>query len=144
VSRLQFALNVSNLEEAIGFYTKLFSTQPAKVRPGYANFAITEPPLKLVLIENPGHGGTINHLGVEVPDTAAVNAAQARVTAAGLATTDERGTTCCYAEQDKFWISDAPDGAQWEIYTVLADSPTYGCATDGAQCAATTATGGCC
>jgi hypothetical protein len=140
MSRVQLALNVSDLGQAVTFYSKLFGAGPAKVRPGYANFAITEPPLKLVLIENPGHGGTLNHLGVEVPDTSAVNTEQARLTRAGLASTDERGTTCCYAQQDKFWVQGAPDGAQWEIYTVLADSPTFAgdpaasqqCCTDGA------------
>jgi catechol 2,3-dioxygenase-like lactoylglutathione lyase family enzyme len=139
MSRVQLALNVSDLGQAVTFYSKLFGAGPAKVRPGYANFAITEPPLKLVLIENPGHGGTLNHLGVEVPDTSAVNTEQARLTRAGLASTDERGTTCCYAQQDKFWVQGAPDGAQWEIYTVLADSPTFAsepaasqqCCTDG-------------
>ncbi len=95
------------------------------VRPGYANFAIAEPPLKLVLLENPGQGGSLNHLGVEVADTDAVDAEQARLAEAGLASADERDTTCCYARQDKFWVQGAPDGEAWEIYTVLADSPTF-------------------
>ena len=98
---------------------------PAKRRPGYANFAIAEPPLKLVLLENPGQGGSLNHLGVEVADTGAVDAEQARLAAAGLASADERDTTCCYARQDKFWVQDAPDGESWEIYTVLDDSQTF-------------------
>jgi catechol 2,3-dioxygenase-like lactoylglutathione lyase family enzyme len=125
MSRVQLALNVSNIGEAVAFYTKLFGTEPAKLRPGYANFAITEPPLKLVLLENPGHGGSLNHLGVEVPDIDTVNAEQARLAETGLASVDERATTCCYAKQDKFWVRSAPDGESWEIYTVLADSPTF-------------------
>jgi catechol 2,3-dioxygenase-like lactoylglutathione lyase family enzyme len=123
--RVQLALNVDNLDESIAFYTKLFGTEPAKVRPGYANFAIAEPPLKLVLLENPGQGGSLNHLGVEVADTGTVEAEQARLAQAGLAAVDERDTTCCYARQDKFWVSGAPGGERWEIYTVLADSPTF-------------------
>ncbi|HEY5986453.1 MAG TPA: ArsI/CadI family heavy metal resistance metalloenzyme [Streptosporangiaceae bacterium] len=123
--RVQLALNVSNIDEAVTFYTRLFGTGPAKVRPGYANFAIAEPPLKLVLLENPGQGGTLNHLGIEVPDTDAVDAEQARLTATGLASIDKRDTTCCYAQQDKFWVQGAPDGQAWEIYTVLADSQTF-------------------
>ena len=124
MSRIQLALNVDDLDSSIAFYTKLFGTEPAKVRPGYANFAVAEPPLKLVLIEAPGRGGGLNHLGVEVADTASVNSEQQRVAAAGLDTTDERSTTCCYAEQDKFWVRGAPGGERWEIYTVLADSTT--------------------
>lgn len=149
MSRVQLALNVNDLTASIAFYSKLFGVEPAKVRDGYANFAVIEPPLKLVLLENPGHGGSINHLGVEVDDIAAVDATQARLTGAGLASTDERGTTCCYAEQDKFWVQGTPDGEQWEVYTVLADSATFGCgpASDG-SCSATepseAATTGCC
>jgi hypothetical protein len=105
--------------------SKLFSTEPAKVRPGYANFAIAEPPLKLVLLENPGQGGSLNHLGVEVADTGAVEAEQTRLAEAGLAAVDERDTTCCYARQDKFWVTGAPNGERWEIYTVLQDSATF-------------------
>jgi len=135
MSRLQLALNVDDLEQSIAFYSRLFATEPAKVRPGYANFAVAEPPLKLVLIENPGHGGSVNHLGVEVPDVDAVDAAQTRLAEDGLATVDERGTTCCYAKQDKFWVQGTPNGEQWEIYTVLADSPTFGVAqADSAAC----------
>ena len=125
MSRVQLALNVNDIDEAVSFYTKLFGTEPAKRRPGYANFAITEPPLKLVLLENPGQGGTLNHLGVEVADADAVDATQARLAQAGLAAVDERDTTCCYARQDKFWVSGTPGGERWEIYTVLADSPTF-------------------
>src|SRR6187455_1003826 len=125
MSRLQLALNVDDLEKSIAFYATLFGTEPAKIRPGYANFAVAEPPLKLVLIENPGQGGSINHLGVEVADTEVVDAEQSRLAAAGFASVDERDTTCCYARQDKFWVEDAPGGERWEIYTVLADSPTF-------------------
>src|SRR3569623_1683545 len=103
MSRVQLALNVDDLEASIGFYSRLFDTEPAKIRPGYANFVIAEPPLKLVLMENPGHGGSINHLGVEVEDVDHVDTIQTRLAADGLASVDERGTTCCYAEQDKFW-----------------------------------------
>ena len=123
MSRIQLALNVDDLDTSIAFYSRLFGTEPAKVRPGYANFAVAEPPLKLVLIENPGQGGSLNHLGVEVADTDAVDAEQARLAAAGLASVDERDTTCCYARQDKFWVEGAPNGEQWEVYTVLADAP---------------------
>ena len=123
MSRVQLALNVDDLEQSIAFYTKLFDTEPAKVRPGYANFAVAEPPLKLVLIENPGHGGSVNHLGVEVPDTDTVDAEQVRLAAAGFAAIEERDTTCCYAKQDKFWVEGTPNGERWEIYTVLADVP---------------------
>ena len=123
--RVQLALNVSNLAESIAFYSKLFGAEPAKTRPGYANFALTEPPLKLVLMENPGQGGTLNHLGVEVAGTEAVAAEQDRLAGAGLAAVEERDTTCCYARQDKFWVKGAPDGERWEIYAVLADSATF-------------------
>ena len=125
MSRVQFALNVDDLEASVAFYSKLFGAEPAKLRPGYANFALTEPPLKLVLLENPGTGGSLNHLGVEVPDVDTVDAEQTRLAQTGLASVDERGTTCCYAKQDKFWVEGAPNGERWEIYTVLADSPTF-------------------
>ena len=134
MSRVQLALNVEHLEESISFYRKLFNTEPAKVRPGYANFAIAEPPLKLVLIENAGHGGSLNHLGVEVGDAGIVEAEQTRLAAAGLAATEERGTTCCYAKQDKFWVEDAPNGERWEVYTVLADSSTFAGESDSQDC----------
>jgi catechol 2,3-dioxygenase-like lactoylglutathione lyase family enzyme len=120
MSRVQLALNVSDLDSAVAFYSKLFATEPAKVRPGYANFAIAEPPLKLVLIEGHGEGGTLNHLGVEVESTDAVGAAQRRLSGEGLATATEDEVACCYAVQDKVWV-DAPDGEPWEIYTVLSD-----------------------
>ena len=127
MSRLQLALNVDDLDTSVAFYSKLFGTEPAKTRPGYANFAITEPPLKLVLIENPGHGGSLNHLGVEVADTDAVNAAQTRLAESGLASVDERDTTCCYARQDKFWVEGTPHGEKWEVYTVLEDAEVMAC-----------------
>jgi catechol 2,3-dioxygenase-like lactoylglutathione lyase family enzyme len=126
MSRIQLALNVDDLERSIAFYSTLFGTEPAKVKPGYANFAVAEPPLKLVLIENPGNGGSINHLGVEVPDVDTVDTELTRLGAAGFASVEERGTTCCYAKQDKFWVQGTPNGEQWEIYTVLADSDVFG------------------
>jgi catechol 2,3-dioxygenase-like lactoylglutathione lyase family enzyme len=128
MSRLQLALNVDDLDEAIAFYSRLFNTEPDKVKPGYANFAITEPPLKLVLLENPGHGGTLNHLGVEVASSDAVHAEIARLTAAGLVAQEEINTTCCYARQDKLWVT-GPGGEKWEVYTVIADSDTFGPST---------------
>ncbi|MFC4786991.1 ArsI/CadI family heavy metal resistance metalloenzyme [Nocardioides sp. MAHUQ-72] len=136
-SRLQLALNVDDLDASIAFYTSLFGVEPAKTRPGYANFAVVEPPLKLVLIENPGQGGSVNHLGVEVADVDTVDAEQTRLAAAGLASVDERGTTCCYAKQDKFWVQGAPNGERWEIYTVLEDAETFGEVPEGSTC-------GCC
>ncbi len=136
-SRVQLALNVNDIGQAVAFYSKLFGAEPAKLRPGYANFAIAEPPLKLVLIENPGHGGSLNHIGVEVPDTDTVDAEQTRLAQAGLASVDERDTTCCYARQDKFWVQGPSDGERWEIYTVLADSQTFYCEDhDSPQCCA--------
>ena len=121
MSRLQLALNVDDVDRAVDFYSTLFGVEPAKRRPGYANFAVSDPPLKLVLLENPGQGGSLNHLGVEVESTDRVDAEQTRLAAAGLASVEERGTTCCYARQDKFWVEGSPHGEQWEIYTVLAD-----------------------
>ena len=125
MSRAQLALNVDDLDEAITFYSKLFNTEPAKVKPGYANFAIIDPPLKLVLLENPGEGGTINHLGVEVASRDVVHAEIARLTDEGMFTEEEIGTTCCFATQDKVWVT-GPAGEKWEVYTVLADSDTVG------------------
>jgi catechol 2,3-dioxygenase-like lactoylglutathione lyase family enzyme len=121
MSRVQLALNVSDLEAAVTFYSKLFAAEPAKRRPGYANFAIAEPPLKLVLIEGRGEPGTLNHLGVEVSSTDEVAGTQRRLAEAGLATAVEDEVTCCFAVQDKVWV-DAPDGEPWEVYTVLADA----------------------
>jgi catechol 2,3-dioxygenase-like lactoylglutathione lyase family enzyme len=135
MSRIQLALNVEDLDESIAFYRRLFGTEPAKVRPGYANFAIARPPLKLVLIENPGEGGSLNHLGVEVEDVDEVDSELTRLSEAGFGSTEERDTTCCYAKQDKFWVENAPNGERWEIYTVLADSDTFsGQAEDPAGC----------
>jgi catechol 2,3-dioxygenase-like lactoylglutathione lyase family enzyme len=118
VSRVQLALNVSDVDAAVEFYSRLFGVAPAKRRPGYANFAIDEPALKLVLIENADSPATLNHLGVEVGSSGDVAAAQARLSGEGLETATEEGVSCCYAVQDKVWVSD-PDGAPWEIYTVL-------------------------
>jgi catechol 2,3-dioxygenase-like lactoylglutathione lyase family enzyme len=120
MARVQLALNVADLNAAVAFYTKLFGTEPAKLRPGYANFAVDDPPLKLVLIEGHGEPGTMNHLGVEVPTTGEVAATQQRLADEGLATAVEDEVACCYAVQDKVWV-DAPDGEPWEVYTVLAD-----------------------
>lgn len=121
MSRVQLSLNVSDLDSAIEFYSKLFNTKPAKVREGYANFAIAEPPLKLVLIAGGGTPGTMNHLGIEVESTDEVAKATSRLTSEGLATDVEEETTCCYAVQDKVWVN-APDGEPWEVYTVLSDA----------------------
>ena len=131
MSRVQLALDVDDIEDAVEFYTKLFGVEPAKRRPGYANFAVTEPPLKLVLLENPGHGGTLNHLGVEVASSDEVEAHQARLVGEGLLADEEKDTTCCYARQDKFWVT-GPGGERWEQYVVLADSDTFGTSSSGA------------
>ncbi|MGD9618471.1 MAG: ArsI/CadI family heavy metal resistance metalloenzyme [Mycolicibacterium sp.] len=125
MSRVQLALNVDDLDAAITFYSKLFNTGPAKVKEGYANFAVAEPPLKLVLIQNPGDGGTINHLGVEVDTSETVHAEIARLAGEGLFTEEEMNTTCCFATQDKVWVT-GPGGEKWEVYTVLADSDSFG------------------
>ncbi|MCX8560152.1 VOC family protein [Mycolicibacterium mucogenicum] len=141
MSRVQLALNVDNLDESIAFYRRLFGVEPAKVKPGYANFAVENPPLKLVLLENPGHGGSVNHLGVEVESSDTVHAEIARLTDAGMFTEEEIGTTCCFATQDKVWVT-APGGERWEVYTVLADSDTFGAASresDDAACCGTQA-----
>ena len=124
MSRVQLALNVDDLEAAIAFYSKLFNTEPAKVKPGYANFAVVDPPLKLVLLEVPGQGGTLNHLGVEVASSETVHAEIARLSAAGMFTEEEIGATCCFASQDKVWVT-GPGGERWEVYTVLSDSETF-------------------
>lgn len=140
MSRVQLALNVDDLDDAVTFYSKLFNTEPAKRRPGYANFAVAEPPLKLVLLENPGKGGTLNHLGVEVQSSEQVHEEIARSQGEGLFTEEEIGTTCCFATQDKVWVT-GPAGEKWEVYTVLADSETFGSRaehldreTEGAVC----------
>lgn len=123
--RVQLALNVDDLDASVAFYSALFGTDPAKRRPGYANFAIARPPLKLVLLENPGKGGTLNHLGVEFASSDAVRSESVRLAAQHLLTDEELGTTCCFATQDKVWVA-APDGERWEVYTVLTDSETFG------------------
>src|SRR6478735_8979241 len=120
MSRVQLALNVSDIDQAVDFYSKLFGTEPAKRRDGYANFAVVDPPLKLVLIQGSDQPGTLNHLGVEVGTTDDVHAATARLAGEGLDTAVEDDVSCCFARQDKVWVDD-PDGAPWEVYTVLAD-----------------------
>jgi catechol 2,3-dioxygenase-like lactoylglutathione lyase family enzyme len=122
MARVQVALNVSNIDAAVDFYRRLFNTEPAKRRPGYANFAISEPPLKLVLIEGAGEPGSLNHIGVEVGSTGEVATEAARLRAQGFELAHENGVTCCYALQDKFWVT-GTDNRAWEIYTVLADAP---------------------
>ena len=156
MSRVQLALNVADLDEAIDFYSKLFATEPAKVRPGYANFAVADPPLKLVLFEDAAQvPGSLNHLGVEVQSTDEVAAAQARLAAAGFATATEEQVSCCFAVQDKVWV-DGPGGEPWEIYTVLSDaevppgelrtvdSPDTGCCATRPGLAVTTPASSCC
>ncbi|WP_344265948.1 ArsI/CadI family heavy metal resistance metalloenzyme [Actinomadura napierensis] len=133
MSRVQLALRVSDLEGSIAFYSKLFGAEPAKLRPGYANFAITEPPLKLVLIEGEdGEPTRMDHLGVEVEDSGLVTDATRRLADAGLATLEENDTSCCYAVQDKVWVH-GPGGEPWEVYTVKADADTLGAAS-GCAC----------
>lgn len=139
MSRVQLALNVTDVDAAVDFYSKLFGTEPAKRRPGYANFAIEEPALKLVLIESAA-GGTLNHLGVEVASTDEVAAASNQLAEQGLAPSVEDNVTCCYALQDKVWVSD-PDGAPWEVYTVLADAKQMAC-DDTSKCCEITAASG--
>lgn len=158
VSRVQLALNVSDVDAAVEFYSKVFAAEPAKRRPGHPNFAIENPPLKLVLIENPGArgagaAGALNHLGVEVESTDEVRAAMSRLPGEGLMTQTEDETTCCYAVQNKVGAAD-PDGAPWEVYTVLADAPaeaSLGCTSqagdtsgDMAMAAPGTVAGACC
>ncbi len=137
MSRVQVALNVSDLNASIEFYSNFFGSEPAKVRPGYANFAIEEPALKLVLIEDGqdrgrGVAGALNHLGVEVETPEKVRVATASLVSSGLEPEVQEQTTCCYAVQNKLWVDD-PDGTPWEVYTVLADAPAetgLGCSTD--------------
>jgi catechol 2,3-dioxygenase-like lactoylglutathione lyase family enzyme len=149
MGRVQLALNVSDVDAAVAFYSTLFQAEPAKRRPGYANFAIADPPLKLVLLESAdatGRGsgtvGALNHLGVEVASSEEVGRATSRLADAGLATAAEENSTCCYAVQDKVWVAD-PDGAPWEVYTVLADAPadvaTPGRVDESACCGSVTA-----
>lgn len=124
MSRVQLALNVNDIDEAVDFYSRMLGVTPAKRKPGYANFAVEDPPLKLVLIENAGAGGSLNHLGVEVASSGDVQRASRRLAEQGLTGRPEESVDCCFALQDKVWVKD-PDGAPWEIYTVLSD-------TDGA------------
>ncbi|MES4908842.1 MULTISPECIES: ArsI/CadI family heavy metal resistance metalloenzyme [unclassified Streptomyces] len=141
MSRVQLALRVADLEASIAFYSKLFGTEPAKRRDGYANFAITEPPLKLVLIEGEvGEDTRLDHLGVEVASTEDVTAAATRLKDAGLATFEENDTSCCYALQDKVWVT-GPGKEPWEVYVVKADADTLGKSAEGAPdaCCGTTA-----
>ncbi|MEU1808216.1 MULTISPECIES: ArsI/CadI family heavy metal resistance metalloenzyme [Micromonospora] len=135
MSRVQLALRVSDLEGSVAFYSKLFGVEPAKRRPGYANFAVENPPLKLVLLEGePGLPTVMDHLGVEVSTTEEVNAATNRLTESGLITLEENDTECCYALQDKVWVR-GPGDEPWEVYTVKADSPQLAKATESACCA---------
>jgi catechol 2,3-dioxygenase-like lactoylglutathione lyase family enzyme len=124
MSRVQLALNVRDIDAAVDFYSKLFGSVPAKRRPGYANFTIQEPPLKLVLIENASAAGQLNHLGVEVESSEQVTEVGDRLKQTGLTIDPENQVTCCYALQDKVWVQD-PDGADWEVYTVLEDSADF-------------------
>lgn len=135
MSRVQLALDVTDLESAVAFYSALLGVEPAKRKPGYANFAVSDPPLKLVLLEG-ATGGTLNHLGIEVGASDEVETATQRLAGAGLVTDERRSETCCYATQDKVWVTD-PDGARWEVYNVLEDTETF-YAAGGAS------TGGCC
>ncbi|NNC81091.1 MAG: glyoxalase/bleomycin resistance/extradiol dioxygenase family protein [Acidimicrobiales bacterium] len=121
--RLQLAMNVSDLDESIDFYTKMFDTPPAKIKPGYANFAIENPPLKLVLFEGEGDGGTINHLGVEVETSAQVIEAEQRIAQAGIETTGVDDTMCCYADKTETWVN-APDN-RWEWYVKKGDNEQF-------------------
>ena len=131
--RVQLALNVRDLDEAVAYYGKLFGAKVAKRKPGYANFAIDQPPLKLVLLEVPDAPERLNHLGVEVFEQADVDAAIARLDAAGIAGPVEVERTCCHATQNKVWSTD-PQGARWEFYRVLADSESFfGADSDAAR-----------
>src|SRR5580700_7082528 len=135
MSRVQLALRVADLEASVAFYSRLFGTEPAKRRPGYANFAIAEPPLKLVLIEGTaGEPTRMDHLGVEVETAGEVTAAASRLSAAGLATATEEDTTCCYAVQDKVWVT-GPGDEPWEVYVVKGDADVLDKAADSACCA---------
>jgi catechol 2,3-dioxygenase-like lactoylglutathione lyase family enzyme len=137
MSRVQLALRVADLEGSIAFYSKLFGAEPAKRRPGYANFAIAEPPLKLVLIEGaPGEATRMDHLGVEVETTDEVTAATARLAEEGLPTATEENTACCYAVQDKVWVT-GPGDEPWEVYVVKGDADTLAKTADSVCCAPT-------
>jgi catechol 2,3-dioxygenase-like lactoylglutathione lyase family enzyme len=148
MSRVQLALNVDDIDAAVDFYSTLFDTEPAKRRPGYANFAVENPPLKLVLFENAGATGTLNHVGVERSSMEEVQAEADRLEAAGLTLDVEGDVVCCYARQDKHWVT-GPDGQRWENYVVLADAhpELEGKASaelTQLECADDAAAGGCC
>jgi catechol 2,3-dioxygenase-like lactoylglutathione lyase family enzyme len=148
MSRAQLALRVADLDASVAFYTSLFGTEPAKLRPGYANFAIAEPPLKLVLLQGePGQATALDHLGVEVQTTGEVTAATTRLAGEGLATEVEEDTSCCYAVQDKVWVH-GPGGEPWEVYVVKADADTLAREAGSACCEPATrtaeATSACC
>ncbi len=140
--RVQLALNVDDLEKAVEFYSNLFNAKVNKRKPGYANFAIEQPPLKLVLFENPGASERLNHLGVEVFDDADIRSATARLKAADLMDSVEDEQTCCYATQNKVWALD-PQGMRWEYYRIVDDSETFASA-DEVEASPEPATGGCC
>ncbi len=146
MSRVQLALNVADLDASIEFYTKLFGAPPAKVREGYANFAIADPPLKLVLFAGAGEPGSLNHLGVEVESSEEVMAATTRARSEELPTDVQSSTTCCYAVQDKVWVQ-GPDNA-WEFYKVLADAPVLspddGCCTTDPVAVSASTSSACC
>jgi catechol 2,3-dioxygenase-like lactoylglutathione lyase family enzyme len=143
MSRLQLALNVEDLESAVAFYQHLFGTEPAKRKPGYANFVVADPPLKLVLFEGAGAGGTVNHLGIEVEDVAEVEAAATRLAQHDLAAAPPAQDTCCYARQEKFWLSNTPDDVRWEVYAVLDHTEQFSGESENGRepgcCADTTA-----
>lgn len=146
MSRIQLALNVTDLDQAVDFYSKLFGAEPAKRKPGYANFAIADPPLKLVLFEG-AEGGTINHLGVETETAAEVEAAESRLAGTGLETTGIDDTICCYATKVETWVTD-PDGARWEWYVKTGDveevTAESCCAPDAATVSAGATAASCC
>ncbi|HZS07680.1 MAG TPA: ArsI/CadI family heavy metal resistance metalloenzyme [Blastocatellia bacterium] len=120
--KAHLALNVRNVTESIEFYRKMLGLEPCKVRTGYAKFDVQNPPLNLTLNEVPfNERGALSHLGLQVASTADVLAVRDRWVAAGLATRDEMQTSCCYAVQDKAWVSD-PDGNDWEVFVVLEDN----------------------
>lgn len=152
MSRVQLALNVADLDASIAFYTKLFQTEPAKIREGYANFSIANPPLKLILFTGMGEPGSLNHVGVEVESADEVAAVIARTTDLGMAQEIQENVSCCFAVQDKTWVK-GPEN-DWEFYTVLADAPSMTCGVDSAAsgwsstdepvAATADSSGGCC
>jgi catechol 2,3-dioxygenase-like lactoylglutathione lyase family enzyme len=147
MARVQLALNVDDIDAAVDFYSTLFDTPPAKRRPGYANFAVEDPPLKLVLFENAAATGTLNHLGVERASMDEVQSEADRLEAAGLSLDVEGDVVCCYARQDKHWVT-GPDGQRWENYVVLADAHPELAGSSSADLARPESleatTGGCC